>query len=283
MAKGLKIINDKDLNKLKETELEILGEIERICIKYELSFFFIGGTLLGAVRHKGFIPWDDDLDICMTRDDFNKLKDVAADEFGDKYFLDYIDTNRDYHIPFAKVRKNNTTFGEKDLEGLDVHKGIFVDIFICDFVDGNSKRSYYKASFIQILADTVLLKKGLKNSADCNHPLLSKVFCIFSSHAILKFVDYLSSHLNGNKNNYDHVICFNDLVRFEKIYFKVDDIFPLKKVEFEGRYFDGPNDSDKYLKAQFGDYMKLPPVEDRFNHSVEYLSFTEGKSMVNKK
>ena len=282
MSTGFKEIEEKTLKRLKKTELEILDEIDRICKKNDINFFLIGGTLLGAVRHKGFIPWDDDLDIGMMRDDFIKFTSAVNNDLNSNYFFDYFNTDKNYHLPFAKVRKNNTTFDEEASKNFDNHKGIFVDIFPYDYTDDNFKRCFIKATIIQILSDTVLVKKKIMKLSSCRHSFASLLCCVFSAHMILKFIDFLSRKFNGKKENYTHVVCFNSLINLKKDYFSIDDIFPLKKVQFEKRMYNGLNDNDKFLTVQYGDYMKLPPVEKRINHTAINISFDDGKNMTNK-
>ncbi len=283
MSMGFKKIDDETLGKLKKTELEILNEIDRICKKNNISFFLIGGTLLGAVRHNGFIPWDDDLDIGMMRDDFVKFSSIVRSELDSKYFFDYFNTDKNYHLPFAKIRKNGTTFNEESSKDLNNHKGIFVDIFPYDYTDDNFKRSYIKAAIIQVLSDTVLVKKKIINICSCRHKFLSAICCIFTSHFLLWFIDFFSRKFNGKKNMYTHVVCFNSLINLKKDYFLIDDIFPLKAVLFEGKKYNGLNDNDKFLTMQYGDYMKLPPKEERVNHMALDISFNQGITMTNRK
>ena len=199
MSSGFREIEQKTLKKLQENQLEILNEIERICKKNNINFFLVGGTLLGAVRHKGYIPWDDDLDIGMMREDFIKFRNIVANDLDNKYFFDFYDTDKDYYLPFAKVRKNNTTFNEEISKDYDNHKGIFVDIFPFEYSDDNFKRCFIKAAVTQIMSDTVLLKKRLKKISECRHRFLSLIFCVFPSYLILRFVDFISINFNGKK------------------------------------------------------------------------------------
>lgn len=281
MSTGFREIDNATLKKLKDTELEILGEIDRICRKNNIEFFLTGGTLLGAVRHKGFIPWDDDLDIGMMREDFIRFTKAVKEDLNNKYFFDYFDTDKKYHLPFAKVRKNNTTFDEEMSKNYDNHKGIFVDIFPYDYTDNNFKRCYVKAAIIQILSDTVLVKKKMMKLTSCRHKFVSLICCALASHTILKFIDFISKHFNGKKENFSHVVCFNSLMDLKKDYFLIQDFFPLKEIEFEKNKYNGLNDNDKFLTSQYGDYMKLPPIEERVNHTPLNISFKEGKRMIN--
>ena len=124
---------DKDvLRKVQLLQLKIAKEIKRICDKNNIDYILDSGTLLGAVRHKGFIPWDDDMDIAMTREEYNRFIDVAKIELGEEYFLQTWDTDNNYPMPFAKVRLNDTRYIENVFENANMHQGIYVDIFPYD-------------------------------------------------------------------------------------------------------------------------------------------------------
>ena len=129
-------MTNSKLRKVQLTELEILEKIDEICKKNNINYFLIGGTLLGDVRHKGFIPWDDDIDIGMLREDYEKFINVCLKNgaLGKDYYLHCNESDDDYFIPFIKVKKNNTTFAEKNIENINTHKGIFLDIFPYDNV-----------------------------------------------------------------------------------------------------------------------------------------------------
>ena len=123
---------------LLHTELyDILGETIRVCQKHDIPYFVIGGTAIGALYDQGILPWDDDIDIGMTRENYNKFLKVAPGELGPSYFLSWIET--DPHTPYyyAKVKKNNTLFVEEMFKNIPMHPGIFVDIFPFDRIPDN--------------------------------------------------------------------------------------------------------------------------------------------------
>lgn len=121
------------IKQVQAIELEILLEVDRICRKHRISYFLDSGTALGAVRHKGFIPWDDDIDIGMLRDDYERFLSVAQEEMGQDYFLQTYRTDGT-PIMFAKVRKTGTTFVEFRLRKFPINHGLFIDIFPYDYL-----------------------------------------------------------------------------------------------------------------------------------------------------
>src|SRR5690554_5979187 len=130
-------MNNLQLAKVHKVQLEIANEVKRICEKNNIKYFMIAGTLLGAVRHRGFIPWDDDLDIGMLRNDYKRFIELAAKELNDTYYLETWYTSSGYGMPFAKIRKNDTRYIEKSSKDVKCHPGIFIDIFPFDNVPNN--------------------------------------------------------------------------------------------------------------------------------------------------
>ena len=124
------------LREVQLIQLNMLLKVDEICRLNNIRYYLIGGSALGAVRHKGFIPWDDDVDIGMFRRDYDQFLDIADKFLDNKYFLQTNRTDPDYHGPYAKLRANNTTYIEKVSRslGAKIHQGIFIDIFPLDNV-----------------------------------------------------------------------------------------------------------------------------------------------------
>ncbi len=249
-----------DLRGLQEAELEILLEIDRICKKHNIRYFLNSGTLLGAVRHKGFIPWDDDIDICLPLKEYRRFKKAAKKELGSDYFLQSYDTDLT-NIWFTKIRKNGTTAIEKGSEGNRFHQGIWVDVFPLIGIKKDPKwlrrvsktmgfpKWLIKKKVDLIVADDKI--KGLKK--------LHKLVPLSLFRAFAKFVYFCT--LRGF-DNYEHSYC----VWTEKKFFAKypSELFKEETtVVFEGKEFPAPKNWDKYLTIEYGDYMTPPPPEKR--------------------
>ncbi len=231
------MVNQETLKKAQLVMLDELIELDRICKKYNINYWIDGGTLLGAIRHKGFIPWDDDIDVCMLDEDYKKFFKIALKEINKKYFVQHQITDKNCHVPFIKLRDRNSIFIEKEhKENEFFHQGINLDIFVMDYFDSKFQKSL------------VRLKKRL---------LRAKIDSFFS-----KVVNLFLKKPN-NKSIIKYRYWFPQLYKYK-------DIFPLSEVEFEGKKFFCPNNSDVILRELYGDtYMELPPEKDRVWHSKE--------------
>jgi lipopolysaccharide cholinephosphotransferase len=137
---------DNTLQQVHKIQLEMALEVKRICEKHKIKYSIVAGTLLGAVRHNGFIPWDDDLDIAMLRDNYIKFIDICKDELNDSYFLQTWDTDPGFALPIAKLRKNSTKFVEKDFMEANIHCGIYIDILPFDSVPSENISKFIRSS-----------------------------------------------------------------------------------------------------------------------------------------
>lgn len=256
------------LTKLQEVEVEILNEIVRICDLYEIEYYLIGGTLLGAVRHKGFIPWDDDLDIAIPRKDFNKFIKVAKKDMKGEYFLQTSYTDKGYGRMFAKVRKNNTLFVEQDDVHIKKHHGIYVDIFPLD--DGTE-------AFVEKIPFSKRIAFGLSSYINSYRNKLP----IAAKKKILKFfpVCFLSRIRDllyvGRGDCY---INYGSQYGIAKQTIKKSYYYPPIKMEFKNNYYNVPKNYKYVLGRIYGDnYMEFPPKEKRVTHNPVKISFDTTK------
>ena len=274
-------MTNSKLRKVQLTELKMLEKIDEICKKNNINYFLIGGTLLGAVRHKGFIPWDDDIDVGMLREDYEKFINVCLKNgaLGKDYYLHCNESDNDYFIPFIKVKKNNTTFAEKNIENINTHKGIFLDIFPYDNVPKpHSFCEKLQAIIVRSTSDAIYLKYKIYKLKTMRRKLFVVVFSLFSVRQLKKINKFFSCIYN--KKNTDYIISLAGSSGYEDEILLKRKVFPLKKIEFENKMFYAMNDNDYYLSKLYGNYMKLPPKNERRTHMPTYISFTEGECRI---
>lgn len=267
--------NDYEDLSLRDAQMimvDIMKDVHELCEKHGLKYFLDAGTLIGAVRHKGFIPWDDDVDIGMLREDYNKFLEIAKNELPEHLFLQTFETDKHYDIyPVpCKVRYNNTIlFEEGTKENYQMHNGIYIDVFPYD--------SLPKHNFIYKVQRTLSynILKSFKRIKDIPEKLSFKNRITFSFYRVvikmfpnkrrLKLFNYLTTWNDVNSEYMGYGV---DTYWSEYIY-KKSDYFDLIKLEFEGQYFYAPKGYDAILTQLYGDYMTMPKEEDREWHAKE--------------
>lgn len=255
-----------DIACAQKVMLEILKEVDRICNIYKIKYFLSDGTLLGAVRHQGFIPWDDDLDISMLRKDYDKFKEIAPKELSRKFFFQTSATDKYYdiyHIPL-KIRDNNSLIIEQ--KGKKYHQGLYIDIFPIDKVPERK----IKANIQKFLGNLWTLKLPM-DAKDFPKPkfFVRSAMQIIGFMIPAKLISKLQlSTIRWNEESKGDIYSYGVELTWKTLY-KKQDLFPLKKIKFQGEYFWVPNNPHNILTNIYGDYMTLPPVEERRVHGLE--------------
>lgn len=275
-------MDNDTLRKLQLTELEILKIVDKICRENDINYFLIGGTLLGAVRHKGFIPWDDDIDIGMLRKDYEKFTKICIQEkaLGKEYYLHCDESDSDYFIPFMKIKKNNTTFMEETIEHVNTHHGIFLDIFPYDNVP--KKKSFIQklqAVIVKSIHDAIYVKYNVYKLKTRKKKVFVWFLTLFSARKLKKFNKFLSTIYN--KKNTEYIVCLPGSSGCVNETLLKSKVFPLKKIVFEGEKFFCIRDDKYYLQQLYGNYMKLPPLEARKTHKPKIIDFDKGDCWSN--
>lgn len=281
----MKEYDDITLKKVQEAELEILRDFVELCEKNNLVYFGIAGTAIGAIRHGGFIPWDDDIDVAMPRKDFDKFVEIAREQYGDKYLVMNGNENENYPLLTTRWMIKETKFIEHALKNIDCQLGIFLDIYPLDKIPDDEKLFkkqarkaffYSKLLILRSIPFPVLGFKGIK--AFVVHVicliihLLMRLFHISKKWLYKKCLDTSTMYNGLGETRRIDFLC--DTTAYLNIHYN-EDIYPLKKVKFEDLYLNFPNKIEKNLKSAYGDFMKLPPIEKRKNHYPYILEFKE--------
>lgn len=252
-----------NLNELKKIQIEILKCVHEFCVQNDIRYFLVYGTLIGAIRHQGYIPWDDDIDICMPRPDYERfLKLFNKNNSG--YQVKAFELNNNFPYTFGKVEDLNTTFIEKTDYPFPI--GVNIDVFPIDGIN-NDNKLIKKQIFLRKLINLKTIVYSKERNIFKN--IILYIGKILLSPISLKFL-IEKMIKNSKKNNYDT----SDKVCILAIGTKLNkpiDKKVFKKgllVKFESDQFYVPIGYDDFLKSVFGDYMKLPPEEKRKSHHV---------------
>lgn len=255
---------NRNLRDLQMKELSILKEIDRICQKHNIDYWLDGGSCLGAVRHKGFIPWDDDIDIAMRLEDLPRFIEAANQELPENLFVQTRESDPSTRLPITKVRDKNSFYVEfRDDFSRPYQKGIFIDIFpFIKYPTANVKRM--KRTILAICRSRAIL------TVQHYYSLRSFVeFFYFGAKYLFNSLIWKCMCLWSKRDKYYGNIILNNGYG---IVHRYDSVFPVSKIEFEGCLFNAPNNPDAYLKDLYHDYMQLPPVDKRIVHSIFFIN-----------
>ena len=267
------------LRKVQMVQLEIAKEIRRVCEENDIRYFLADGSFLGAVRHSGFIPWDDDMDIGMLRRDYEKFCSIAPDKLKPEYCLQTWHTDSNYSLPFGKVIKRNTVYLENKKSCRLQENGFYVDIFPYDYVSENPNEQKKQAKQLLSVYRVKLMKSGYKPWKENDKVIWKKWFGYLYYRAWSLFKDQMK--LAKEYDTLATAICDSTIVCEQSAlthpdYYQYTCVEELADYTFEGETFKGPKDYDKYLTALYGDYMQLPPEDQRENrHQIIKIDFGE--------
>ena len=260
-----------ELREIQLYKLDVLLDIAEVCEKHHLNYFLFWGTLLGAIRHDGFIPWDDDIDLGMLWNDYQAFIEVFPKEKGDKYFVQNYLTDRNFPCPWTQIRVNGTTSMPKNLSALDIHWGICVDIFpVISVSDDDKKMEKQKKAFQLIRSLLVTERMKAANQKAVGAQKLINVIPNRIRHSMVS----LLMNRYAYQSPEDAFVCgvgMSDIRRR----IRYEDAAQLADHVFEGHMLRIPEAYDAVLKELFGDYMTLPPVEKRGGHEM-----TQGETIV---
>ncbi len=269
--------DDKTLKHLQKVQLMMLKDFIKICEDNNILYFVNGGTLLGTIRHGGFIPWDDDIDIMMFRKDFEKLNKLMSEKPNDKYWLINVLNEETYHYTWARFNLKNTELREWWADQVDYKVNIFMDIFILDNIPDNKIKRFihkWRCFTLNQLVQYSLVK--FENESKFKQIIQQSIYYILKILPISPMT--LKKRCVKTYKKYENIEC-DEVCDFPAVcglpIYKKNDWLPAKKAKFEDIKVNIPNNEDSILKIIYGDYMKLPPKDKRFRPAPEKLDFGE--------
>lgn len=269
-----------ELRKAQLVMLRLLKIIDKICYENNIQYFLISGSLLGAVRHNGFIPWDDDLDIAMMREDYNKFLEVCKTQLPEGCFLQTRKTDKYYkvyHVP-CKLRDTSSLLIEEGQENSKAHQGIYIDVFP---FDKHSLDMHLVERDLKLWRKFMFLQRYTKKQGrNVFHKTLLFGVKKLAVVGLYLYFARANKRIQYNEEHFidDYMISPGfDLYWSLTNIFKKSDIFPLVKLKFEDEDFFVPRNYHKVLTMIYGDYMKLPPPEKRTAHAITLIANIENK------
>lgn len=260
------------MNEIQNKLLEIAIAFVKVCEKLGLSYFAIGGTCLGAIRHQGFIPWDDDIDFCMPRKDYEIFEKEAHKYLPPKYFVQTYKTDKNYIYPFMKIRDSETTAIEDEIKKLKINHGVWIDIFpmdgLPDDFDVKKKIETFDRQFVR---RRFFIGGYQKSFLDFVEKLVS-IILFPTKRSAIKKSEKLAKKYSINDTVY---FWWNWSSRFEHN-FKVEWFLDYETVPFESMKIRVPKKYNDYLTEHYGDWKMLPPMEKRVSgHTFSLVDLTK--------
>lgn len=271
-------VDDEMLKKIQNVLLGILDDIITVCEKYKIPYTLGGGSVLGAVRHQGFIPWDDDIDVNFSRRDYERFIPAFRKEFGEKYWIHTPEATDNYGLLFARVRLKGTMLKTRD-DFWTEECGAFVDLFILENTFDNHVLRWIHGTGCQALGLLLSCRKFYRDRkfmlelAHENPELLRAVrvkialgFC--ASIGSVNFWTRLANRWSAlcKNHNSEWITIPAGRKKFWGELYRRGDVLGITRMPFEGRTVNCPTNYDMYLTRLYGDYMKIPPEEDRERH-----------------
>lgn len=266
------VSNNDYLKKLHNEILIIMDEIDRICKLRGLRYYLASGSCLGALRHKGFIPWDDDLDIIMPFEDFQHLIDILNKDLSNEFYLKWITTDKNYYHDYAKVCLKNTQFIEDECD-----QGIFVDIFPLYPSAKYSFMILLKKKIYDVLRAALFCKSKKTLSWKPRNGLIYILSRTLNSPTIYKLLLYVIHPLKEKEAKY--YACYPSTYPINRQITPIDWYRECISMPFEDRSYLCAIDSDKKMQFEYGkEYMELPPIEKRKSHYPLFVKFCDGST-----
>jgi len=269
------MLDDNQLKALHQQLLVIMDEIHNICVQNRIRYTLIGGSLIGALRHKGFIPWDDDMDVGMLYSDYRRFEKIVSSLKHDWLEFSSAQIDPNCYNPFIKVHDTRTTL----IEGFEPEpSGVFIDIFPFSYAGNTKEDALREFKRHRILQALLRRKKYRFKTGKIKELALNTAAMFLSKQGLIKKIDLQYEALNQEKSMF-----ISDMDGKERGIVESRFFDEYTEVPFEDRRFMIIKDADQYLRANFGDYMQLPPKEAQTSSHIEFLDLNTPAKNFQKK
>lgn len=267
-------LTDEELKRVQEIQRELIREVKRICQKCGIHFNMVGGTMLGAIRHKGYIPWDDDADIGFLRTEYEKFREACKTELDhEKYYMQDLRDTKGYRWGYGKLRRKDTEFIRLGQEFMPYEQGISIDLMPFDNVPDQwiARRIHFLRCFLY--RKLFWSEVGSREEENIWARTVYQAMRLLPMETICKSYQRFIDHGQKNKTRLVRILTFptpKGVYGYNREWYT-----NLSKYPFDHIELPGAKDYDGYLQVKYGDYMKMPPVEKRKVHPISKLKLPE--------
>lgn len=267
-------LNEEELKQIQEIQKELIGEVRRICKKCGIHFNMVGGTMLGAIRHKGYIPWDDDADIGFLRTEYEKFREACKKELNhEKYYMQDLRDTEGYRWGYGKLRRKGTAFIRLEQEFMPYEQGISIDLMPFDNVPDNwlARKIHFFRCFLY--RKLFWSEVGSRTEKNLGIKICYKIMRLIPMKVIIKSYQRFIDAGQKKRTKLVRILTFptpKGIYGYERRWYT-----QLTKYQFDEMILPGARDYDGYLKIKYGNYMELPPIEKRRVHPISKLKLLE--------